>query len=64
MPSDISNGLVKAAVFGIVLSTIGCYCGFTAGGGARGVGIATTQAVVYASVLILVFDYFLTVLMY
>jgi phospholipid/cholesterol/gamma-HCH transport system permease protein len=64
MPSDISNGLVKAAVFGIVLSTIGCHRGFTAGGGARGVGIATTQAVVYASVLILVFDYFLTVLMY
>lgn len=63
-PSDISNGLVKAAVFGLVLSTIGCHRGFTAGGGARGVGIATTQAVVYSAVLILVADYFLTILMY
>lgn len=63
-PSDLWNGLVKAAVFGVVLSTIGCYRGFTAGGGARGVGIATTQAVVHAAVLILVFDYFLTVMMF
>lgn len=63
-PSDLANGLVKAAAFGVVLSTIGCYKGFTASGGARGVGQATTQAVVYASVLILILDYFLTVLMF
>jgi len=63
-PRDITNGLYKAAVFGLVIAIIGCFKGFTATGGARGVGQATTQAVVYSSVLILVFDYFLTVLMF
>lgn len=63
-PSDLTNGLVKAAVFGVVLSTVGCFKGFTAAGGARGVGQATTQAVVYSAVLILILDYFLTVLMF
>lgn len=62
--SDIVNGLIKAGVFGLIVATLGCYKGFTASGGARGVGQATTQAMVYSSVLILVFDYFLTVLMF
>lgn len=61
--SDIVGGLIKSAVFGLVLSLSGCYKGFFASGGARGVGLATTQAVVLASVLILVLDYLLTTLM-
>lgn len=62
--SDIYNGLVKAVVFGGILSAIGCYKGFNARGGAQGVGRATTEAVVLASVLILINDYFLTAIMF
>jgi len=59
---DIFSGLVKAAVFGLIITTLGCFNGYNSRGGAQGVGLATTNAVVYASVLILFFDYFLTVL--
>lgn len=62
--NDIYNGLVKAAVFGLILSLIGCYKGFNTRGGAEGVGRATTQAVVLSSVTILVSDYFLTAIMF
>ncbi len=62
--SDIYNGLVKAVCFGGILSAIGCYKGFFARGGAQGVGRATTEAVVLASVLILINDYFLTAIMF
>jgi phospholipid/cholesterol/gamma-HCH transport system permease protein len=61
---DIYNGLVKAACFGLILSLIGCYKGFNARGGAEGVGRATTEAVVLASITILVSDYFLTAIMF
>jgi phospholipid/cholesterol/gamma-HCH transport system permease protein len=61
---DIFNGLVKAACFGLILSLIGCYKGFYTTGGAHGVGKATTQAVVIASVSILISDYFLTAAMF
>lgn len=61
---DIYNGLIKASVFGVILTLVGCYKGFYTGGGAEGVGRSTTQAVVMASVLILVSDYFLTALMF
>lgn len=61
---DVTSGLVKSAVFGLGITLVGCYKGYTAAGGASGVGRATTQAVVYGSVLTLVADYFLTVLMY
>jgi len=57
--SDFITGLVKAAVFGFLISSIGAYCGYHASGGARGVGQATTIAVVASSVTILVADYFL-----
>lgn len=60
--SDIVLGLVKALVFGLIVGLMGTYKGFTAGGGALGVGRATTVAVVYASVSILVADYFITAL--
>ena len=59
-PSDVVQGLIKAAVFGLALALIGCHQGYNASGGAKGVGMATTRAVVVASVTILVMDYFLT----
>ena len=61
---DIVHGLIKAVVFGLILSLIACYKGFYATGGARGVGIATTKAVVASSVMVLVSDYFMTALMF
>ena len=61
---DIFNGLVKAACFGLILSLIGCYKGFNTRGGAEGVGRATTEAVVVASISILISDYFLTAIMF
>lgn len=57
---DLFNGLFKSAVFGLLLSLISCSEGFHARGGARGVGEATTRAVVLSCVIILVSDYFLT----
>jgi phospholipid/cholesterol/gamma-HCH transport system permease protein len=62
--NDIYNGLVKAACFGLILSLIGCYKGFNTYGGAEGVGRATTEAVVLASITILISDYFLTAIMF
>lgn len=61
---DLWSGLVKATVFGLLISIIGCRKGFMAGGGAEGVGRATTQAVVISSVSTLIADYFLTALMF
>lgn len=57
---DVVSGLVKAAVFGFVITLMGCFCGYTSRGGAQGVGAATTNAVVSASILILALDYVLT----
>lgn len=59
---DIGSGLIKAAVFGFIIAIMGCYHGFKASGGARGVGRATTDAVVSAAVLIFASDYLLTTL--
>jgi len=61
---DVVSGLIKAAVFGLILSLVGCHKGLGATQGARGVGMATTQSVVLSSILILVSDYFLTLLLY
>jgi phospholipid/cholesterol/gamma-HCH transport system permease protein len=60
--NDLFGGLLKAAVFGLVIAIVGCYRGFTTEGGAEGVGRATTGAVVNAIMCILVSNYFLTVL--
>ncbi len=57
---DVVSGLIKAAVFGFIVSMMGCYHGFNSGRGAQGVGTATTYAVVSASILILIFNYILT----
>jgi phospholipid/cholesterol/gamma-HCH transport system permease protein len=57
---DITNGLGKAAIIGFVVTLIACFRGYKAEGGARGVGIATTQAVVGGLVAIFAIDYFYT----
>lgn len=57
---DVTSGLVKASVFGFIVALMGCYHGMNSGRGAQGVGRATTNAVVSASVLILASNYLLT----
>lgn len=61
---DIITGVVKAAVFGFIITLMGCYNGYKSKGGAQGVGEATTNAVVSASILILVFNYIITELFF
>lgn len=61
---DVISGLVKAAVFGFFISLMGCYHGYYSRGGAQGVGAATTNSVVSASIMILVFNYLLTALFF
>ena len=58
--SDIGTGIVKAAVFGLIVSSIGSYIGYHTSGGARGVGLSTIYAVVYSAVAIFVANYFLS----
>jgi phospholipid/cholesterol/gamma-HCH transport system permease protein len=60
---DVFMGLLKPVLFGFIIATVGCYYGMTARGGTQGVGRATTQAVVAASVFILVTDFFVTKLL-
>ena len=62
--NDLLSGLIKAAVFGLLLATIGCQQGFYTTGGAEGVGRSTTAAVVLASIAILAADFFLTKLLF
>jgi phospholipid/cholesterol/gamma-HCH transport system permease protein len=57
---DLVQGMVKPLVFGFILSSMGCYYGLNVRGGTQGVGRATTQAVVTASVVILVTNFFIT----
>ena len=59
-PADFVQGLIKAWVFGLLIALVGCYKGFHAEGGARGVGRATTQTVVMGSVMIFILDYVMT----
>jgi phospholipid/cholesterol/gamma-HCH transport system permease protein len=56
---DVFSGLIKAVFFGGIISTMGCYYGMRSEGGAEGVGVATTHAVVASCLLILVVDYLL-----
>jgi len=57
---DVVLSLLKAAAFGFVVALMGCYHGYNSRGGAQGVGAATTNAVVSASILILLFDFMIT----
>jgi phospholipid/cholesterol/gamma-HCH transport system permease protein len=61
---DVVSGLVKAAVFGFLIALMGCYHGYHSGRGAQGVGRATTNAVVSASILILISNYLITELFF
>jgi phospholipid/cholesterol/gamma-HCH transport system permease protein len=57
---DVISGLIKAAAFGFIIALMGCYNGYHSKGGAQGVGAATTNAVVSASITILIVNYVLT----
>ena len=61
---DFTSGIIKAAVFGLIFSVVACVRGFYTAGGAEGVGRSTTQAVVVASLTILLVDFFLTRLLF
>jgi len=61
---DLYVGLLKACIFGMIIATIGCYQGINTRGGAEGVGKSTTNAVVLASLLILIANYFTTALLF
>ncbi len=61
---DVLSGLIKAGVFGYIIAIVGCYKGLRTSGGAEGVGKATTDAVVLASLLILISDFFLSKLIF
>jgi phospholipid/cholesterol/gamma-HCH transport system permease protein len=63
-PWDVISGMIKGAVFGFIVATMGCYYGMTSGRGAQGVGRATKTAVVAASVMILAANYLLTELFF
>jgi phospholipid/cholesterol/gamma-HCH transport system permease protein len=60
---DVVIGLVKAFIYGGIIALIGCYKGLTCSMGAEGVGLATTEAVVYSSITILITNFFLTLVM-
>lgn len=59
-PEDIFAGLQKSVVFGVIYSTIACYKGLRASGGAKGVGKSTTESVVMSLVTIIIVDFFMT----
>lgn len=61
---DIMVGIFKSAIFGMIIALVGCHMGFFTSGGAEGVGRATTRAVVVASILILISNYFLTAIFF
>jgi phospholipid/cholesterol/gamma-HCH transport system permease protein len=61
---DLYKGVLKSAVFGIIVALIGCYKGYYASGGAKGVGEATTESVVASSITILISDYFMGVILW
>ena len=63
-PLDVLSGLTKAAFFGFIVALMGCYHGYHSRGGAQGVGAATTNAVVSASILILASNYMITELFF
>jgi phospholipid/cholesterol/gamma-HCH transport system permease protein len=60
---DVFEGLAKPLFSGFIIATIGCFYGLRTSGGTRGVGKATTQAVVVSSVLIILFDFLVTKMM-
>ncbi len=62
--NDVASGLVKGAVFGMIIALVGCYYGIRSGRGAKGVGHATTSSVAVSSALIIASNYILTELFF
>jgi phospholipid/cholesterol/gamma-HCH transport system permease protein len=60
---DVAQGLTKPLFSGFIIATVGCYFGLKTTGGTQGVGKATTQAVVYSSVFIIIVDFLVSRLM-
>jgi phospholipid/cholesterol/gamma-HCH transport system permease protein len=60
---DFTSGVIKAMVFGLIIGTVGCFKGFTVQGGTEGVGVATTETVALAAVLVCITDFLLTKLL-
>ena len=58
--NDALEGLLKPLVFGYIIGMVGCYCGLRTTGGTSGVGSSTTQAVVAASILVIIADFFIS----
>jgi phospholipid/cholesterol/gamma-HCH transport system permease protein len=63
-PEDLFEGMIKGAVFGLFVSLMACYKGYHASGGAKGVGTATTAAMVNSALGIFILDYLLGVLLH
>jgi phospholipid/cholesterol/gamma-HCH transport system permease protein len=63
-PEDIFEGLLKGAVFGLAVTLVSCFKGYKASGGAKGVGQATTEAMVASAMSIFILDYFVGVLLH
>jgi phospholipid/cholesterol/gamma-HCH transport system permease protein len=63
-PEDVLEGLIKGAVFGLTIALIACYRGYNASGGAKGVGQATTEAMVSSALSIFILDYIVGVLLH
>lgn len=63
MAIDVLVGVIKSIIFGGIIAIVGCFKGMTCGEGAEGVGRATTEAVVYASITILISNFFLTIVL-
>jgi len=60
--SDIGTGVIKGLLYGYLIGSIGAYVGYNTSGGAKGVGVATTRAVVLSSVTIFIADLFLSII--
>ena len=58
--ADVTQGLTKPLFFGFIISSVGCYFGMNTKGGTQGVGRATTQAVVFSSVFIIIVDFLIS----
>ena len=63
-PEDIAEGIIKGAVFGLYVGLVACFKGYNASGGAKGVGQATTEAMVLSALGIFVLDYFVGVILH
>ena len=60
VPSHVATGIIKSIVYGAIIALVSCYKGMNCGEGAEGVGRATTEAVVYSSITVLITNFFLT----